>query len=255
MENQSAGTALDIVGDVHGCIDELLELLATLGYRMERGVVMPPEGRKLAFVGDLVNRGPKTAEVLWLVMSMVRAGEAFCVEGNHEERLLRSLRGNPGVLRADVVRSVGELTAVGKKFRRASEKFLAELPSHLVFDEGRLAIAHAGLKEPIEGLESAATRTFELHGASSGKLDEFGQPVRVNWAADYRGKALVVYGHTPVVEPVWLNNTVNIDTGCVYGGHLTALRYPERKTVRVRARAQYYPSRRGFPPNAGLVKA
>lgn len=56
-------------------------------------------------------------------------------------------------------------------------------------------------------------------------------PVRYNWAADYRGKALVVYGHTPVPEALWLNNTVNIDTGCVFGGHLTALRYPEREAV------------------------
>ncbi len=78
-------------------------------------------------------------------------------------------------------------------------------------------------------------------------------PVRYNWSADYRGKALVVYGHTPVPEPLWLNNTVNIDTGCVFGGRLTALRYPEREIVTVPARATYYESRKPFLPVEDLA--
>ena len=83
---------------------------------------------------------------------------------------------------------------------------------------------------------------------TTGETDEFGLPVRYNWAADYRGKALVVYGHTPVPEPLFLNNTVNIDTGCVFGGQLTALRYPERETVSVKARQTYYEPARPFLP-------
>jgi protein phosphatase len=243
------------VGDVHGCIEELLELLAALGYRMERGAVTPPEGRKLAFAGDLVNRGPNTVEVLRLAMQMTQAGVAGCVAGNHEMKLLTALQGGTGELKPDVARSVAELAAEGKEFRAAAVEFLRTLPNHLVFDEGRLALAHKGHKEPIEGLQLAETRAIAVHGESSGARDESGLPVRVNWAAAYRGQALVVYGHTPVIEPVWLNNTVNIDTGCVYGGHLTALRYPERETVKVLARAQYYPSRKKFPPNTGLMKA
>ncbi|MFZ0746358.1 MAG: AAA family ATPase, partial [Terracidiphilus sp.] len=71
----------DIVGDVHGCLDELLELMATLGYEVDRQEaafsVVPPDGRKLVFVGDLVDRGPATPDVLRLAMTMVDAGQAF----------------------------------------------------------------------------------------------------------------------------------------------------------------------------------
>jgi protein phosphatase len=74
----------DIIGDVHGCLDELLELMASLGYQVERAekafTVTPPDGRKMAFVGDLVDRGPATPDVLRLVMTMVNAGQALCVQ-------------------------------------------------------------------------------------------------------------------------------------------------------------------------------
>ena len=80
---------------------------------------------------------------------------------------------------------------------------------------------------------------FGLYGDTSGRLGADGLPERFNWAADYRGKTAVVYGHTPVAEPEWLNNTMCIDTGCVFGGKLTALRWPERELVSVPAREAY----------------
>jgi protein phosphatase len=101
----------------------------------------------------------------------------------------------------------------------------------------------------MQGRGSGAVREFALFGETTGETDEFGLPVRYNWAADYRGKALVVYGHTPQPEPLWLNNTVNIDTGCVFGGSLTALRYPEKEIVSIRAHATYYESKRPFLPD------
>ena len=114
--------------------------------------------------------------------------------------------------------------------------FLDGLISHYVLDDGRLVVAHAGLKEEMQGRGSGAVREFALYGDTTGETDEFGLPVRFNWAADYRGTAMVVYGHTPVPEPEWLNNTIDVDTGCVFGGRLTALRYPERELVSVRPR-------------------
>ena len=93
-------------------------------------------------------------------------------------------------------------------------------------------------------------REFALYGETTGETDEFGLPVRFNWAAEYRGKAAVVYGHTPVPDPEWLNNTVCIDTGCVFGGSLTALRWPEREFVSVKAHATYAESRKPFLPEA-----
>jgi protein phosphatase len=249
--------ALDIVGDVHGCLDELLELLAALGYRVERAAegfaVAPPPGRALAFVGDLVNRGPATVDVLRLAMSITAAGQAYCVAGNQDMALLEALRGTARKTSPAVAHSLQELMREPAEFRAAVVDFLAGLPGHLVGDCGRLAIAHAGLKEQMIGDASAATRAFAVHGETTGEKDEFGHPVRVNWAASYHGRALVVYGHTPVVAPAWLNNTVNIDTGCVYGGHLTALRYPERQTTSVAARAIHSLTRRRFPPNDTLA--
>ena len=254
----TAHGAFDIVGDVHGCLDELLELMATLGYRVERPpggfAVTPPAGRTLAFVGDLVNRGPATAEVLRLAMTMVEAGQALSVAGNHDMRLLRALRGGDVEITRDLAQSIEQLAREGEEFCAEATRFLHELASHCVLDEGRLAIAHAGLKEQMQGSRSAEARTFALEGETTFEKDASGLPVRVNWAAEYRGKALVVYGHKPVVEPAWLNNTVNIDTGCVYGGRLTALRYPERETVSVSARAIHCKPRKRFLANEPFVQ-
>jgi protein phosphatase len=240
----------DIIGDVHGCIEELLELLQKLGYVVEIGdgryTVQPPEGRKLIFVGDLVDRGPGTPEVLRVVSGMVGAGQAFCVPGNHDVKLVKALRGRDVKLTHGLADSMRQLEKESPEFRHEMAKFLDGLISHYVFDDGKLVVAHAGLKESMQGRGSGGVREFALFGETTGETDEFGLPVRYNWAADYRGKALVVYGHTPQPEPLWLNNTVNIDTGCVYGGSLTALRYPEREFVSVRARATYYESKRPF---------
>ena len=246
----------DVVGDVHGCLDELLALMQAMGYRMERMgkefAVTPPQGRTLAFVGDLVDRGPAAPGVLRLAMSMAGAGTALCVAGNRDSELVRVLRGGAAQVTRGMARTLDQLAAEPESFRAAALDFLHELPSHLVLDEGRLVIAHAGLKEALQGRSSAAARAFALHGDLTGEKDAAGLPVRRIWAAAYRGKALVVHGHTPVSAPMWLNNTINVDTGCAYGGHLTALRYPERVTLSIPAKAIYYPPRRPFPPNHTL---
>jgi protein phosphatase len=242
----------DIVGDVHGCFEELLELMGQLGYivstETDRYRVTPPEGRKLVFVGDLVDRGPGTPQVLRLVSSMVEAGQAFCVPGNHDAKLVKALKGRDVKLTHGLADSMRQLEKESPEFRQEMAKFLDGLISHYVFDDGKLVIAHAGLKESMQGRGSGAVREFALYGETTGETDEFGLPVRYNWSADYRGKALVVYGHTPVAEPLWLNNSVNLDTGCVFGGSLSALRYPEREVVSVRAHKTYYESKRPFLP-------
>ncbi len=248
----------DIVGDVHGCVEELLELLDVLGYgvdkRSNEWAVTVPKGRKLAFVGDLVDRGPSAPGVLRLAMGMIRAGTALGVAGNRDVELARAMRGHDVKVTRGMRVTLDQLETQPDEFCADVVRFLRSLPSHLVLDDGRLVIAHAGLKEAMQGHASATARAFALHGESTGEIDGSGLPVRVNWAKDYRGKAMVVHGHTPVTEPVWLNNTVNIDTGCVYGGHLTALRYPERETVSVAAKAIYYPPRRPFPANGTLTR-
>jgi protein phosphatase len=248
----------DILGDVHGCFDELLELLALLGYRVTRTAdasgrplftVVPPEGRKAVFVGDLVDRGPNIPDVLRLVLPMVEAGTALCVRGNHDDKLLRKLNGRDVHVTHGLAASLEQLAAEPPEFAERVRQFLEGLPTHYVLDGGRLVVAHAGLPQNLQGRVSTAVRSFALFGDTTGGKDEYGLPVRRDWAADYLGRALVIYGHTPVVQAEWVNKTINIDTGCVFGGRLSALRYPERELVSVPARKTYaLPARPLLPP-------
>ncbi len=240
----------DIIGDVHGCFDELVELLRQLGCVVDEAAftVQPAPGRKIVFLGDLVDRGPKTPQVLRLVMNAVAQGAALCVPGNHDAKLMRKLRGRDAQITHGLAESLAQLADEPGAFRSQAAEFIDDLVSHYVLDDGKLVVAHAGMKEAMQGRGSGAVREFALYGETTGETDEFGLPVRYNWAAEYRGAAAVVYGHTPVPEPEWLNRTINIDTGCVYGGRLTALRYPEKEIVSVPARQTYAEPRRPFLP-------
>jgi protein phosphatase len=235
---------LDIIGDIHGCLDETLDLLGKLGYSIaERDghfVVDHGDGRKLVFVGDLVDRGPNSPVVIRLVRDIVAAGAGFCVAGNHDVKLSKALRGRDVKLTHGLAESMAQMEGYSGEFREGAAEFLDGLVSHYVFDDGKLVVAHAGLREEMHGRGSGMVRQFAMYGETTGETDEYGLPVRYNWAADYRGKAMVIYGHTPVPEAEWLNNTICIDTGCVFGGKLTALRYPERELVSVPARQTYY---------------
>lgn len=243
---------LDIIGDVHGCYDELSQLLEQLGYTITEHEgqmqVTRPEGRRLVFVGDLTDRGEQNVAVLRLVMHLFAHKIAFCACGNHDDKLQRYLAGNKVNIKHGLEKTVTELTAESPEFRASVLSFLTELPSHYVFDDGKLVVAHAGILQEMQGRNSGVIKAFCLYGQTNGEIDEFGLPVRYPWAEDYRGKAQVVYGHTPVPEVLALNNTFNIDTGCVFGGKLTAFRYPNQEWISVPAKKVYSQSARPFPP-------
>ena len=232
----------DIIGDVHGCREELVALLARLGYRVDPDTlaVDPPAGRMAIFLGDLVDRGPDTPGVVRLVRGMVQAGTALCVAGNHENKLVRSLSGRTVQLTHGLPETLAQLSREPAGFADEVREFLDGLLSHYVLDGGNLVVAHAGLPEAYHGRASGRVRSFALYGETTGETDEFGLPVRYDWAAQYRGDATVVYGHTPVPTAEWVNRTICIDTGCVFGGALTALRYPERELVSVPAVEVHY---------------
>nr|MCU0390123.1 polynucleotide kinase-phosphatase [Thermoflexibacter sp.] len=232
----------DIIGDIHGCFEELTELMQKLGYQIVTEpyiVVTPPEGRRAIFLGDLTDRGENSPDVLRLVMGMVKARTAFCVVGNHDAKLLQKLNGKNVQPKHGLAETLEQLSTQSPEFVEEVRTFLDGLISHYLLDGGRLVVAHAGLKESMQGRASGAVRAFCLYGETTGEIDEFGLPVRLNWAMEYRGKAMVVYGHTPIPRAEWLNNTMNIDTGCVFGGKLTALRYPERELIDVPAKKVY----------------
>jgi diadenosine tetraphosphatase ApaH/serine/threonine PP2A family protein phosphatase len=248
----------DVIGDVHGCADELQALLEKLGYGVHldgegagrRAVTRAPDGRRAFFAGDLVDRGPKSPDVLRIVMDLVARGHAFAVIGNHDDKFLRWLKGYDVKIANGLERTVEQYMADDAGLRDKTREFLESLPSHAWLEDGGLVIAHAGLKESMIGRNTTDVRRFCLYGDTSGKRDAVGLPERFNWAIDYHGFPTVLYGHTPVVEAERVNNTVCLDTGCCFGGKLTALRWPEQELVSVRALKEYAPLRRGFglPP-------
>jgi protein phosphatase len=244
----------DIVGDVHGCADELIALLEKLGYRVELAEgaarVAHPEGRKLVFAGDLVDRGPRTPDVLRIAMAAVASGAGYAVQGNHDHKLARQMAGRKVTAGHGLQASIDQLAAETPEFREEVKAFLDGLRSHYWLDGGRLAVAHAGLKEEMIGRGSSAVREFALYGETTGESDAMGAPARLDWAAGYRGAATVVYGHTTVPKVEFVNNTVCVDTGCVFGGQLSALRWPEREIVAVDASRVYVEPKRPAAPAA-----
>jgi hypothetical protein len=248
----------DIIGDVHGCIDELQELMRLLGYDVRlsgtgdgrRAIVKAPAGRRAIFVGDLVDRGPSSPDVLRVVMALAAEGNGLCVPGNHDVKFVSWLSGRQVKLTHGLDKTVEQFEAESLQFRTRVKSYLERIPIHLWLDGGALAVAHAGVTTDMLGRDNGQVRSFCLYGETSGEQDEFGLPVRYHWAANYGDATAVVYGHTPLPDAAWVNNTLCLDTGCCFGGKLTALRWPERDIVSVPSRAAYAERRRpfGHPP-------
>ncbi len=234
----------DVIGDVHGCWTELCDLWETLGYAWDkRGLPIHPDGRILVFVGDLADRGPDSVSVLKAVTRLVTSGEALFAPGNHDDKLFRMLKGNKVTRSHGLDLTEQQIHALPHHERSALEgdvlTYLASQPPYLVLDGGRLVVAHAGIREDLIGRTDGHAREFTLYGDVRGFEPGTNKPIRHDWAQEYSGSALIAYGHTPQTELRWVNNTINLDLGCVFGGHLAALRYPEREFVTVPARATY----------------
>lgn len=260
IDRRSEAGPFDIIGDVHGCADELEDLLGRLGYSVQwaggadgerRVATTAPHGRRAVFVGDLVDRGPRTPDVLRIVMAMLSAGQAFAVPGNHDHKFRRWLAGRNVQINHGLDRSITQMAAEPAAWRATLTPFLAGLPTYLWLDQGRLVVAHAGIAGDMIGAPMGGrVQHFCIFGDADDGVDAQGLTLRYDWTPGYAGDALIVYGHTPVAKPEWRGNTVCIDTACCFGGSLTALRWPERATVSVPCLEKYWQAARplGLPP-------
>lgn len=249
---------LDLIGDIHGCYDELVELLGKLGYEQGSDLLYRhPAGRRPFFLGDLADRGPNSPAVLELVVEHVSRGLAFYVPGNHCRKLARHLKGERVRPTGGLSETLAQLAKLPPDKRSTLAKNFIRLydrsPPYRLCDKGKLVAVHAGIERPMIGRLSKRIREYCLYGEVV--LNEERVPLGRDWARVYDGHTLVVYGHAPTPKPRVINNTICIDQGCVYGGQLTAFRYPERTFVHVKARRAYVegpletplaPPRRGF---------
>lgn len=224
----------DIIGDIHGCYNELVSLLAKLGYNSDGS---HPANRTIVFLGDITDRGPNSVECMILTLDLVESGHARYVPGNHCNKLSRYLKGNKVKTTHGLETTIAELERLSPKDRdNLGRRFVALVENaqpYLQLDQGNLIVAHAGIKESLIGKQGRSVQSFCLYGDVDGSTHPDGRPIRKDWAQHYHGNALIVYGHTPVPSPRWVNNTVNIDQGCVFGGHLSALRYPGKEVESV----------------------
>ncbi|WP_456275847.1 bis(5'-nucleosyl)-tetraphosphatase PrpE [Bacillus sp. AK128] len=229
---------LDIIGDIHGCYSEFVELTKKLNYDWEQGLPIHKDGRLLAFVGDLTDRGPHSLKIIDTLHKLVIvAKQGFYCPGNHCNKLYRYFLGRKVQITHGLETTVAEFEALSKQNQEKVKKQFIELyeasPLYHILDEKRVIIAHAGIREDYIGRQDKKVQTFVLYGDITGETHPDGSPVRRDWAQHYNGKAWIVYGHTPVKEARIVNHTINIDTGAVFGGKLTAFRYPELETISV----------------------
>ncbi|KAB2337716.1 bis(5'-nucleosyl)-tetraphosphatase PrpE [Cytobacillus depressus] len=228
---------IDIIGDIHGCFDEFKALTMQLGYEWKNEIPVHSGIRKLAFVGDLTDRGPQSLKVIETVYKLVKENSAFYVPGNHCNKLYRFFLGNKVQLTHGLETTAAEYESLNNEQKQdIREKFIhlyENAPLYAELDGGKLVIAHAGIREDYIGKHSNKVKTFVLYGDITGEKNPDGSPVRRDWAKQYHGKAVIVYGHTPVKEVRIVNNTYNIDTGAVFGNKLTALRYPSMEIISV----------------------
>jgi protein phosphatase len=228
----------DIVGDVHGCAEQLEKLFTRLGYRQDetKGYYFHPERRRAVFLGDIVDRGGSNLKTLDIVYRMWRSGNAYYVPGNHCNKVFRYLNGRNVNINEGMDKTVAELAAVSNQEREQwSSKFsllYASAPPYLLLDRGRLLVCHAGILPRYIGRTDHKACECCLYGPAAIASVKPQDPLA--WTSQYNAPHLLVYGHIPVAEPRWHNNTVDIDLGAGHDGSLAALRYPEKEIVQVK---------------------
>jgi serine/threonine protein phosphatase 1 len=211
--------ATHIIGDVHGCYRELCELLGRLG---------PGGDDRVIFVGDMIVRGPDNPGVLRLI-ARGELPNAEAVLGNNEAKLRPALAGDPHYATPPVLAAIEQLRSAG--MLEEALEFFDSLP--LYIDLGSHAVTHAGVRPGLPLAEQSREDLLQIK-----TLD--GAPEGPMWWDHYVGPPVVVFGHHVVKEPMLLPHAVDLDTGCVYGGSLTAFTLETARVTGVRAAEVYY---------------
>ncbi len=244
------GKGLDIVGDIHGCFDEFLTLLHRLGYQQnEAGFYIHPEGRTFLSLGDIMSRGPKSLQTLQFFHNHIQAGLAHMVDSNHGWKIARWLDGQHvqlthGDEKVEQEFLTYEHTHGSEKateLKKQLKDLLLKAPSHYVLKKNGVATAvcvHAGIRDEWIGKQSHEISDVARYGETDG-FDDANKPIRKDWTVHHKTSPLIIWGHDPRKKAMVVNGTINIDQGAVFGGELTALRYPERDTLSVDVETDY----------------
>ena len=244
------GNGLDIIGDIHGCFDQFSELLALLGYVEQNGLYKHPTGRKIVSVGDITSRGPKSIAALKFFIKHQAAGLSYMTDSNHGWKIARWLdgrkvqltHGDDAVATEFAAYEAAHGAKATEQLRQESKKLLLEAPSHYILTlngEEVGVVTHAGIKDQYIGQDNGKIRSFTRYGDVRGFDEITGRPIRYDWFLQHKSKHTIIWGHDPKIEPLFTHNTVNIDQGCVFGGKLTALRFPEMTTISVEGDIDY----------------
>lgn len=206
-----------IIGDIHGCFDELNDLLKLVDLQMDDRVIA---------VGDLIAKGPKSREVLDLFIDDHRFSS---VVGNHDRIIRQHLRGEPVPLTSQQREAVEQLDTNRERYSQylRSLPYTIELENHLV--------VHAGIRPGVPLQEQMASDLTEIRTMGADPTRRKGTA----WYEVYRGPKTIVFGHWPKKKPKRKGFAIGLDTGCVYGGHLTAYIIESDEFVSVPAREIY----------------
>ena len=206
-----------IIGDIHGCYDELCELLDRVG---------PVAGDRVISVGDLIVKGEKNREVL----DLFSVDERFsAVIGNHDRALLRYWRGEAVKLKESQERTRVELEPDRERY----SAYLNSLP--YMIDLGTHLVVHAGVRPGVALKDQAAEDLTELRTLGEDRTSRVGLP----WYEVYDGDQVVLFGHWPASQPRRAPRAIGLDTGCVYGYQLTAYIIEADDFISVKARRDY----------------
>ncbi|WP_079508747.1 polynucleotide kinase-phosphatase [Mesobacillus jeotgali] len=244
------GAGIDIIGDIHGCYDEMIELLEKLGYKKDNeDLYLHPEGRRFLSIGDVMSRGPQSLRSMIFFYRHVEKGLAYMIDSNHGWKIARWLDGKKVTLSHGDEKVEQEFwqyeeeygAEAASEWRFMLKDFLLKSPSHYILKKNGIptvVCAHAGIKDEYIGKQSPEVSDFCRYGDTDG-FNEKGKPVRKDWFIGHQTSQLIVWGHDPKPQPLKINNSLNIDQGAVFGGNLTAFRYPEKQIVSVKAREDY----------------